>query len=102
MTNTEKKAKELGLKYFPDELNVFARTNVDAYKAEYACLEMAKWKEQQLFEKAIECCIGDFNFFINVNDVNDYIEYIQSQGLKSGDKVKVILIKTEQTIDKGE
>lgn len=37
------KAKELGKKYFPDEANIWARDNIEAVYAEYACVEMAEW-----------------------------------------------------------
>lgn len=40
------KAKELGKKYFPDEANIWARDNIEAVYAEYACVEMAEWVDR--------------------------------------------------------
>lgn len=53
MTN-EEKAKEIAYKCFPDtfEHETFGCPNCEAGKAESACLEMAKWKEEQVIEKA--------------------------------------------------
>lgn len=54
------KAKELGEQYFPNSENIFARENIEQQKIIFACLEMEKWKEQQMIEKACKehcnCC----------------------------------------------
>ena len=41
------KAKELAQKYFPDNENIWARENIEQQKTIFACLEMAKWKNEQ-------------------------------------------------------
>ncbi len=40
--NDEDKSKELGFKFFPDEENIWARDNVEAFKCISACREMAE------------------------------------------------------------
>ena len=47
----EEKAKELGLKYFPNEENIWARGNIEAQRVEAACLEMAEWSNENLFNE---------------------------------------------------
>ena len=60
MTYIEKRANELGRKYFPDEENVWARSNWEAQKVEFACLEIAKTTQELMIQKAhtayCKCC----------------------------------------------
>jgi|GEM_PF-5909602 len=44
----KKKAKELGQKYFPDNMNVWARENIEAKYVESAVMEMAQYKDIEL------------------------------------------------------
>lgn len=41
------KACELAKKYFPDEDNIWARGNIEATKVKLACLEMAKYLQEE-------------------------------------------------------
>ena len=43
----EEKATQLSQKYFPDEENIWARANIEAYKCKSACIEMAEWFKAQ-------------------------------------------------------
>ena len=60
MAYIEKRAKELGQKYFPNEENIWARPNWEAQKVESACLEMAKTTQDLMIQKACsaycKCC----------------------------------------------
>lgn len=38
----EKKATQLSQKYFPDEENIWARSNIEAHKCKRECIEMAE------------------------------------------------------------
>ena len=42
----EEKASELAQKYFPNANNIWARPNLEAKFVKQACLEMARWVEQ--------------------------------------------------------
>jgi hypothetical protein len=42
------KAEELSQKYFPDNLNIYARENIEAKSVESAAMEMAEFKGIQL------------------------------------------------------
>ena len=46
------KAEELGQKYFPNHLNIWARPNVEAQYVEYACIEMYEYVKNKMLEKA--------------------------------------------------
>ena len=48
------KADELGKSFFPDECNVWARDNIEAKYVSSACIEMAKWMQRKMIEKACE------------------------------------------------
>lgn len=48
------KADELGQKYFPDECNVWARSNIEAQYVSSACMEMAEWIQKKMLDKACE------------------------------------------------
>lgn len=41
------KARELAKKFFPDGENIWARENIEATKVELACLEMAKYLQEE-------------------------------------------------------
>lgn len=56
----------------------------------------ANWQKQQLMKDAIEGEIGDIMPLIEVGEMNNYLKYIKAHGLKTGDKVKVILIKGDE------
>lgn len=43
----EGKATQLSQKYFPDEENIWARSNIEAYKCKSACIEMVEWLKAQ-------------------------------------------------------
>ena len=45
--NLEEKARQLSQKYFPDEENIWARSNIEARKCKSACLEMVEWLKAQ-------------------------------------------------------
>ena len=51
------KALELGLKYFPNEQNIWARENIEAIYCSGACMAMAEWMQKQMIDKACECII---------------------------------------------
>lgn len=42
----QKKAYELGQKYFPNEHNIWARENIEAKYVELACIEAVKWADE--------------------------------------------------------
>lgn len=90
--STEEKIEEIGT-YRP--INFISESDLCAYQQglERGAREMAKWKESQLTNGAIEGKIGDIMPLIEVGDMNDYLKYVQAHGLKPGDKVKVVLIK---------
>lgn len=46
------KAQELGQKYFPNHLNIWARPNVEAHHVECACIEMYEYVKNKMLEKA--------------------------------------------------
>lgn len=48
------KAKEYGQMLFPDEHNIWARPNREAQAVENACMEMAKWADESMINKACE------------------------------------------------
>ena len=43
----EEKATQLSQKYFPDEENIWARSNIEAHKCKSACIEMVEWLKAQ-------------------------------------------------------
>ena len=43
----EEKATQLSQKYFPDEENIWARSNIEAHKCKSACIEMVEWFKAQ-------------------------------------------------------
>ena len=43
----EEKATQLSQKYFPDEENIWARSNIEAQRCKSACIEMAEWFKAQ-------------------------------------------------------
>ena len=43
----EEKATQLSQKYFPDEENIWARSNIEAQNCKSACIEMAEWLKAQ-------------------------------------------------------
>ena len=45
--NLEEKATQLSQKYFPDEENIWARSNIEAHKCKSACIEMVEWLKAQ-------------------------------------------------------
>lgn len=57
------KAKELGQKYFPDEANVWARSNVESVYVENACVEMAEWADQHPHWIPVEKTNNTINVF---------------------------------------
>ena len=46
------KAQELGLKYFPNEQNIWARENIEAIYCSGACIDMAEWMQKKMINKA--------------------------------------------------
>lgn len=50
----QKYANELGQKYFPNHLNIWARPNVEAHHVECACIEMYEYVKNKMAEKACE------------------------------------------------
>ena len=48
------KAHELGLKYFPNEQNIWARENIEAIYCSGACIDMAEWMQKKMIDKACE------------------------------------------------
>ena len=59
------KALELGLKYFPNEQNIWARENIEAIYCSGACMAMAEWMQKQMIDKAsewIESYLFDIGF----------------------------------------
>ena len=46
-SNLEEKANQLSQKYFPDEENIWARSNIEAHKCKSACIEMVEWLKAQ-------------------------------------------------------
>lgn len=49
-----KYAEGLGQKYFPNSRNIWARPNIEAQCVTSACIEMAKWADETMIEKACE------------------------------------------------
>lgn len=47
----KEKATQLSQKYFPDEENIWARSNIEAQKCKSACIEMVEWLKAQKGEK---------------------------------------------------
>ena len=47
----EEKATQLAQKYFPDEENIWARSNIEAQKCKSACIEMVEWLKAQKGEE---------------------------------------------------
>jgi hypothetical protein len=43
----EEKANKLSQKYFPDEENIWGRSNIEAKKCKSACIEMIEWFNTQ-------------------------------------------------------
>lgn len=43
----KEKATQLSQKYFPDEENIWARSNIEAQKCKSACIEMVEWLKAQ-------------------------------------------------------
>lgn len=58
----------------------------------------AQWQKEQLMHGAIEGEIGDIMPLIEVNEMNNYLRYVKEHELKTGDKVKVLLIKMENEL----
>ena len=57
----------------------------------------ANWQKEQLLNDGIECTIDDDIDMLFADYTNfDEDGYIREQGLKPGDKVKVIMIKVEE------
>lgn len=57
------KANELGLKYFPNEQNIWARENIEAIYCSGACIAMAEWMQKKMIDKAcdwIQCMVLDY------------------------------------------
>ena len=50
----QKYADKLAQEYFPNEMNIWARENIEAICASGACMRMARYVEQKLIEKACE------------------------------------------------
>ena len=48
----KKYAEGLGQKYFPNSGNIWARPNIEAQYVTSACIEMAKWADNTMIEKA--------------------------------------------------
>lgn len=46
------KSYELGQRYFPDALNVWARPNIEAQYVSNACIEIAQWADKTMIDKA--------------------------------------------------
>jgi hypothetical protein len=62
------KARDLGLKYFPNEQNIWARENIEAIYCSGACIAMAEWMQKKMIEKAVE--------WLN----NNWREYVYQDG----------------------
>lgn len=57
----------------------------------------ANWQKEQMLNDGIECTIDDDIDMLFADYTNfDEDGYIREQGLKPGDKVKVIMIKVEE------
>ena len=41
----------------------------------------------------IKATVGEFMVNMNINDMNDYLDYIKRNKLKPGDHVRMVLIK---------
>lgn len=76
----EEKAKELGLKYFPNEENVWARGNIEAQRVEAACLEMAEWSNENLFNEICNWLTTHTNYIYQGTNGSYY--YVISQLVK--------------------
>jgi hypothetical protein len=50
----QKYADKLAQEYFPNEMNIWARENIEAQFVEDACMRMARYVEQELIKKACE------------------------------------------------
>lgn len=93
--STEEKIDEIGTH---KPINFMSDSDLCAYQQglRRGAREMAEWKESQLMKDAIEGEIGDIMPLIEVGEMNNYLKYVKAHGLKTGDKVKVILIKEEK------
>lgn len=69
----------------------------DGYELENAFELGANWQKEQMLNDGIECTIDDDIDMLFADYTNfDEDGYIREQGLKAGDKVKVIMIKVEE------
>ena len=69
----------------------------DGYELENAFELGANWQKEQMLNDGIECTIDDDIDMLFADYTNfDEDGYIREQGLKPGDKVKVIMIKVEE------
>lgn len=50
----QQKAKELAQQCFPDEHNIWARPNYEAQVIKAACMEICKWADQTMIDRACE------------------------------------------------
>ena len=92
---TEEKIEEIGTH---KPINFISPNDLCAYQQglERGAREMAEWIESQLMKDAIEGEIGDIMPLIEVGEMNNYLNYVQAHGLKTGDKVKIIIIREEE------
>lgn len=92
---TEEKIEEIG-SHKPN--NFISESDLCTYQQglRKGAREMAEWIESQLMKDAIEGEIGDIMPLIEVGEMNNYLNYVKAHGLKTGDKVKVLLIKEEK------
>lgn len=89
---TKEKIEEIGTH---KPINFISESDLCAYQQglKRGAREMAEWIESQLLKDAIEGEIGDIMPLIEIGEMNNYLKYVKAKGLKTGDKVKVILIK---------
>ena len=76
-SNLEEKANQLSQKYFPDEENIWARSNIEAHKCKSACIEMVEWLKAQKVKEVQEITASDRGMaeeiIINLKRIeNDY------------------------------
>ena len=69
----QKYADKLAQEYFPNEMNIWARKNIEAQLVSEACMRMARYIKQELIEKACEWLLHQEEM-VGISFEDDFIE----------------------------
>lgn len=69
----QKYADKLAQEYFPNEMNIWARENIEAQLVSEACMRMARYIKQELIEKACEWLLHQEEM-VGISFEDDFIE----------------------------